>query len=763
MSSAKNQGPLITSKYRGGVDDFPREFLALIGIDVLWRHVPTDVDTDPISGLLIESKIEQERTNERKKTNTFFTEFPDDVLLSGVKLDSGLVGERTRRLVTDPTALVVDGLTESADQHNLGNGWLDQTIVEAPSLFKHRIYKRERGIVTPEDFRATVQTLGYTETEDGPASDPGSLPAGYISVTDEEVDVFHHRLDSQYFPLGSLPQTNHNYETNQFKQLVDIFRTLELDSVSPASPTALQDVQWTKLGDGTAIQVRKVIDEVFAHESFNRTRRSVTPEDFIALLQEVTTATTLEGTASEPDPLDLGELERSQEQLDLYTYRDTLREVDTLSLPQTIVNLGTNQFKQIQTITRLLRLDSATPATPNSIKDVTFTKLGDGTALEIRTTVDEVFDARTSSIEIPDLLPDIFKAVLPIFNEEFSEAGATIADPPTLGTGELFKSETRETEFTRKIRIRSRGNPELDTSILAKAALGGFEFGGGLINSYVKLVDAYEDPPEGLRYIGAQTVNLGDGLFSVSWDILDDMEWPELIGTEVDPRTGIAVGIKKKTVDAGTEGGVDGDGYHDVKPIDRWKSIMISSKLDPDSLPSPRTWETTIEHAFKNTLLGVEWVWTAASAPFAYDFDMTLVMDIEEGYAGPCRGKVTESFNVGAPADVVSPTIFCPKGHTVGFSWGYAADPSEDCGTCIGIARAHAQTWSIPPTLHDAITIGGAVTLDNGSFTSTLPATVPIGLPTPGTLITKACDVEVWRFNVFYRRLVEIYVPDCSA
>jgi hypothetical protein len=229
--------------------------------------------------------------------------------------------------------------------------------------------------------------------------------------------------------------------------------------------------------------------------------------------------------------------------------------------------------------------------------------------------------------------------------------------------------------------------------------------------------------------------------------------WPILPGTEVDPRTGIAITVIKQVVNAGITGGISGSDYIDVKSIDKWRSIQITSRLDPSSLPGTTQWETTAEYAFPNTLVSIVWLWESSTdGDCCYAFDMALETEIDQGYAGPCRALVTESFTNGPPGDAVSITQFFPKAHEIGYTWGFF---NTGCGTC----RAQAKTWSISPTLHDAITIGGGVTLSHGEFTSTLPATDPIGLPAPGTLITKSVNVERWRFGVFFRRLTQIYVP----
>lgn len=368
-----------------------------------------------------------------------------------------------------------------------------------------------------------------------------------------------------------------------------------------------------------------------------------------------------------------------------------------------------------------------------------------------------------SSTSIRNLIPPEFLGLIPEFERSELIEGF-IEDPPVLSGTQLSKSHETVDPVHYRETTRNLGAPTLPVSFQNKE-LAGEQFGGEVCKKVITLFDPSATPltiDQGLGVISSAVNQLGDNLFMKATEQLDTAtEWPELLGTEVDPRTGITVEIKKKVVAAGTLGGVGVDGYVDVKSLDKWRSIRIASKLQTGSLPGTVQWETSVEHRFPNVLLGAAWLWASASAPYNYDYDATLVLDMHEGYAGPCRARVTESFSDGPPTDTITPTVFCPQGHMVGFSWAMAADPSvDDCG-CVGITKAQARTFSIPPSLHAAISIAGGVTLIGGGFTSSLPATTPTGLPAPGTLIVKACDVERWRFGIFYRRLTEIYVPSC--
>src|SRR6185503_21365532 len=123
--------------------------------------------------------------------------------------------------------------------------------------------------------------------------------------------------------------------------------------------------------------------------------------------------------------------------------------------------------------------------------------------------------------------------------------------------------------------------------------------------------------------------------------------WPILTGTEVDPRTGISIEVVKQVVNAWTTGGISGSDYIDVKSIDKWRSIQITSRLDPDSLPGTVTWKTTDSYPFPNTLVAATWLWAVATDDCCYSFDLALETEIDEGYSGPCVAQITESFTNG--------------------------------------------------------------------------------------------------------------------
>src|SRR6266705_1019037 len=71
MALLKNPGPLLTSELLGGETDssreIPPEFRAALDLTVLEQEVPVDVFPDILSDTVIASKVEQSRTDERKR------------------------------------------------------------------------------------------------------------------------------------------------------------------------------------------------------------------------------------------------------------------------------------------------------------------------------------------------------------------------------------------------------------------------------------------------------------------------------------------------------------------------------------------------------------------------------------------------------------------------------------------------------------------------------------------------------------------------
>jgi hypothetical protein len=200
-------------------------------------------------------------------------------------------------------------------------------------------------------------------------------------------------------------------------------------------------------------------------KSFTVSIPNVIPEIFRALLKTRTEGHIVAGTATEPT-LGLGEFERSERQLTpLYKeVRFTVLE-DIGSLPITFTGIKeTDANKQVVTVSLTLELDSTTPSTPTATTDVEFKKLGNGLAVETIRTVPEVFSNDSYTKSILDLIPPKLRAVIPTTESTIDSPGSPSTNP-TLLTGELSRTESRLTEYTKRIKIVSLGAISVPVSV----------------------------------------------------------------------------------------------------------------------------------------------------------------------------------------------------------------------------------------------------------------------------------------------------------
>ncbi len=193
---------------------------------------------------------------------------------------------------------------------------------------------------------------------------------------------------------------------------------------------------------------------------------NVIPEIFRALIPTRTEGHIVPGEATAPT-LGFGEFERSERQLHPLYKEVRFTVLDSVALPYTISGLKeTDADKQVVDISMTLELDTATPSLPDATTDVEFKKLGNGMAVEIIRTVPEVFPRDSYTKSILNLIPEKLRATIPTFESTIDEPGAPSVDPILL-TGELSRTESRLTEFTKRTRITSLGAISVPVSISA--------------------------------------------------------------------------------------------------------------------------------------------------------------------------------------------------------------------------------------------------------------------------------------------------------
>lgn len=156
-------------------------------------------------------------------------------------------------------------------------------------------------------------------------------------------------------------------------------------------------------------------------------------------------------------------------------------------------------------------------------------------------------------------------------------------------------------------------------------------------------------------------------------------EYPTLIDTELNKVTGIAVDVTKTWVVAGTTGGVTGVDYVEVKAIDKWKSLQLSSRLRTSSLPATEIIPGTTRISLPDVLIAVFASWDTSeagsgsagdttSATVHADADGSIVVKVRNGFSGYAKSYITRSYSMTLPvlATLPIPTVIKPS---TGTAW----------------------------------------------------------------------------------------------
>ncbi len=429
---------------------------------------------------------------------------------------------------------------------------------------------------------------------------------------------------------------------------------------------------------------------------------------------------------------------------EVVTARDALGNI----VPSAKVD-GDSEVALIQT--RLRKTGDITPSSTESggiITTVEKGEVGDLVSQQITTAVPWL-DKAFFSQRIPDsVIPVEFRAAIPTVTESHVLAGLASAAGATLSGSQLFVAEQQLTKLLYEHRTEDFGTigfPIIQTNYETTE-----EYGGGILEVIRTLNDSVLTVDQGYLVVRSEVREIGQSYlwFKETATLFGASEWPELIGTHVDEKYGIAVGIQKQVLVAGITGGGSGNTIIEVKPIDRWRSVQITSTLDTDSLPAPEVWYSGMRYSFPPVLTDQVIDWAYAFCGCSSSFAAILVANLDQ-YSGPVKTRITEQFYNGAPPDDVVIYQFFPQSHDFGYAWSsFCGDDDGNCTT-----KSGAPEFNIPLCLH------GDISLSIGAFTTWFfPATTPSALPS-GNYIMLPPHVERWRFGVFRRVLTEVLVP----
>jgi hypothetical protein len=680
---------------------------------------------------------------------------PGNVLVSTDFERDGVTKTTSKQLVATSSVITDETLTPNLLTRYFGEAVSDlvskqviETItVTSDSLLDLDHLTTEIPNVIPEIFRALIPTHIERHIVEGAPTEP-ALILGELEHSERAITPLYKEVTSTLFDIGMIPITITGLkETDRDKEVVTVSMTLELDTTTPSTPNALVDVEFRKLGNGLAVETLRTVPEVFPHGSYTKSVVDLIPPELRAKVPLVETDETSAGTASTDPTLLVGELSRNEEQVDKFDKRVRVKSLGNIVVPVSITATETDRDKQIVSVVYTLELSGTNAVVPTALIDVDVKDLGNGYEVVTTKTVPTVFPSDSYTISIVNLIPERLRAAIPITETSIDESGSPSTSPVLL-TGELSRTESRLTEFTKRTRIAKLG------TIVVPVTITGQEtsevYGGGILDVTVTLDSVSLVPDQGLTVVNSNVTNLGNGYFVKETRKLgaDLAAWPANVGTHVNEQYGISVGITKQVVDAGTTGGLAGGTYTEIKSIDKWRSMSIASKLNLASLPGDTQWFSGQRHSFPPELSDAVIDWAEGTCGCSDSFSAVLIANMNQ-YTGMVKTRVTEQFYNGVPPDDVVITQFFPHEHTFGFAWASACGSSDtSCRT-----KSGAPKFYIPLCLH------GDLTLTIGAFiTFSFPATTPAVLP-HGSYIMLPPHVERWRFGVFRRVLTEVLVP----
>jgi hypothetical protein len=227
------------------------------------------------------------------------------------------------------------------------------------------------------------------------------------------------------------------------------------DTLSPDALTIEGSVE--VLGNGQSVVTQVQAPSLFAENIYTADRPDPVPDKFKVAVPTTTTSDVEAGTAAAPT-LGIGDLSKSEEQITVFKKRKRTTS-RTNTNPVTLSSNKLTPQQQLGSVTETYDPTGTQAIAPSGlVVEANLEALGDGSTLLTQTTVDSVFAENQFSAERPDVLPAKFKVAIPTTTISDVEVGTAAA--PTLGTGELAKSEEQITVFKKRKRTSSRASAQ---------------------------------------------------------------------------------------------------------------------------------------------------------------------------------------------------------------------------------------------------------------------------------------------------------------
>lgn len=273
--------------------------------------------------------VEGELNSLYVRVTRVFETLPGPVLTSFETNDAGQkVTVTTQRKSSKDYTLPAASATSSPSAAAEDTGVVTEQIRSVPAVFARQQFSAERPDPLPSKFRAAVPDVETSALVAGTAQQPTLTVPQDLSASETQETQFLKRVSRRLRPDPDYPVTFTETTRTNAGQLATVTSVLDLGVQTAETGPLIESSEVTDLGDGRSIKVTAKVQQVFEQPAFTRLKEDLTPPKFRAAVTEQVEERTTDGVAAMPESLMASEIEKSEQQLTVFTKRVRTRERD---------------------------------------------------------------------------------------------------------------------------------------------------------------------------------------------------------------------------------------------------------------------------------------------------------------------------------------------------------------------------------------------------------------------------------------------------
>ena len=395
------------------------------------------------------------------------------------------------------------------------------SYVEEAVLDEVLTLSTERQDPLPPKFRVLSPTTTTDELAEGSVETP-VLTGDQLAATEDQLNTNLKRKRTVSRSSAQNTSSLSGKQVTNDLQVANVVESIVPDGTTITTSALTVDGSVESLGNGQSVQRVITAPELFTAKSFSAQRPDPVPEKFRVLSPIKSTEESVAGTAEMP-ALVAGDLESSEQQVNVHVKRKRKTSRNITSLPKTLTQNATNNVKQLVTISETLQT-GAEITSPSATVDVESQALGDGTYVVRTERVASVFPARSYGAQKRDNIPEKFQADKEITTESVNKTGT--ASRPVLVAGDLERSNEQINEFVYREQVTKRKLPATISMPTVERAY----VEGTIVTVDEKLSNSAKIET-GLNVSESVATPIGDGKFIVQ-TVKTKKDWPTLKSSE---------------------------------------------------------------------------------------------------------------------------------------------------------------------------------------------------------------------------------------